>query len=125
MASPLRVLVVEDHEDLRAHSSGILRELGYTVLEAADGEQALALFEAHPEIGLLFTDIVLPGGMNGRQIADEVQRRRPKLKVLYTTGYTRNAIVHNGALDPGVQLITKPFTFDDLAIKLRKVLDEA
>lgn len=117
------VLLVEDHEDLRAHSTGILRELGYTVLEAAEGEQALALLEANPAITLLFTDIVLPGGMNGRQIADEAVRRRPQLKVLFTTGYTRNAIVHNGALDPGVQLITKPFTFDDLAIKLRKVLD--
>jgi signal transduction histidine kinase len=117
------VLVVEDYHDLRAYSSSVLRELGYRVVEAADGREALRLLEAHPDIELLFTDVVMPGGMNGRQLSDEAQRRRPKLKVLFTTGYTRNAIVHEGRLDPGVALISKPFTYDELATKVRALLD--
>jgi signal transduction histidine kinase len=119
-----RILVLEDHHDLRAYSVSILRELGYEVLEAADGAEALALLNADPGVDLLFTDVVLPGGLNGRQVADEAVRRRPGLKVLFTTGYTRNAIVHNGTLDPGVHLISKPFAFADLAAKVRTVLDE-
>jgi signal transduction histidine kinase/ActR/RegA family two-component response regulator len=118
------VLLVEDHDELRAYSGGILRELGYKVHEAADGAQALELLARTPGVVLLFTDVVLPGGMNGRQLADRAREMRPELKVLFTTGYTRNAIVHNGMLDPGVQLITKPFSFDDLAVKLRRVLDD-
>jgi signal transduction histidine kinase len=118
------VLLVEDHDDLRAHSAGLLRELGYRVIEAADGPAALAALADNPEVGLLFTDVVLPGGMNGRQIADEARALRPDLKVLFTTGYTRNAIVHNGALDPGVQLIAKPYSFSELAAKVRRVLDQ-
>jgi PAS domain S-box-containing protein len=117
------ILVVEDHEDLRAYSSGVLRELGYHVLEAGSGPAALTLFSRNPDIDLLFTDVVLPDGMSGRQLADEVLRRRPDLKVLFTTGYTKNAIVHNGRLDPGVQLINKPFTYAALAAKVRSVLD--
>ena len=77
----------------------------------------------HPEIELLFTDVGLPGGMNGRQLADEARKRRPDLKVLFTTGYARNAIVHDGRLDPGVELITKPFTYAAVAAKLRDILD--
>ena len=83
----------------------------------------LRLLDSRREIALLFTDVGLPGGMNGRQLADEARRRRPGLKVLFTTGYARNAIVHHGRLDPGVQLITKPFTFAGLAAKFRQVLD--
>jgi DNA-binding response OmpR family regulator len=71
----------------------------------------------------LFTDIVMPGGMNGRQLANEAVRRRPGLKVLFTTGYTRNAIVHHGRLDPGVEMIGKPFTFQELAARIRLLLD--
>ena len=83
---------------------------------------------AAPKLGdrapaLLFTDVVMPEGLNGRQLADEAVRRRPGLKVLFTTGYTRNAIVHNGQLDPGVNLITKPFTYAELATKVRTLLD--
>ncbi len=81
------------------------------------------MLEREPGIDLLFTDIVMPGGMNGRQLADEAVRRRPGLKVLFTTGYTRNAIVHHGRLDPGVEMIGKPFTFDELAIRIRELLD--
>jgi signal transduction histidine kinase/ActR/RegA family two-component response regulator len=117
------VLVVEDHEDLRAYSAGAAREMGYRVFEAADAKAALAILDSDVPIDLLFTDVVLPGGMNGRQLADAAAKSRPDLKVLFTTGYTRNAIVHNGQLDPGIQLLGKPFTYSDLAAKLRAVLD--
>ena len=117
------VLVVEDHDDLRAFSVHSLRELGYAVMEAKTGRGALELLQTHADIALLFTDVVLPDGMDGRALADEATRRSPGLKVLFTTGYTRNAIVHNGRLDPGVQLLTKPFTFASLASKIRTVLD--
>lgn len=117
------ILLVEDHEDLRAYSSAVLRELGYTVLDAANGRIALDLLQAHDDIALLFTDVVMPEGIDGRQLAEEAQRRRPGIKVLYTTGYTRNAIVHNGRLDPGVNLISKPFTYRELAEKVRRLLD--
>jgi signal transduction histidine kinase len=116
------VLVVEDHEGLREYSAGVLRELGYRVLVAPDGHAALELLRERPEVDLLFTDVVLPG-LNGRQLADQALGFRPHLKVLFTTGYTRNAIVHNGRLDDGVSLITKPFTFEALASKVRKMLD--
>ncbi len=119
------VLVVEDDDDVRAYTTGILRELGYRVVEAPDAKSALAVLQADPEIKVLFTDVGLPGGMNGRQLADEARRRRPDLRVLFTTGYARNAIVHDGRLDPGVQLITKPFTYVALAAKLRDVIDAA
>jgi CheY-like chemotaxis protein len=77
----------------------------------------------HPEIGALFTDVGLPGGMNGRQFAELAKKLRPDLKVLFTTGYARNAIVHGGRLDPGVELLTKPFTQMALASKLRDIID--
>ena len=81
------------------------------------------MIERRHDIDLLFTDIVMPSGMNGRQLADEAIRRRPGLKVLFTTGYTRNAIVHHGRLDPDVHLIGKPFTFNELGGKVRALLD--
>jgi CheY-like chemotaxis protein len=117
------VLVVEDHEDLRAYSTGAISEMGYHVIEAADVKAALAILDSDVPIDLMFTDVVLPGGMNGRQLADAAMASRPQLKVLFTTGYTRNAIVHNGQLDPGIQLLGKPFTYSDLAAKIRAVLD--
>jgi CheY-like chemotaxis protein len=118
------VLVVEDDEGVRAYSSGILRELGYAVIEAGDASEALRALEAHPSVDLLFTDVVLPGGVHGRRLADEARRGRPALRVLFTSGYTRNAIIHNGRLDPGVQLITKPFSYAELASRVRRVLDD-
>jgi signal transduction histidine kinase len=118
------ILVVEDEPDLRAYTTEALCDLGYRVLEAADGREALEIVHKHPEIQLLFTDVVLRGGMNGRAIADEVARRRPGLPVLFTTGYTSNAIVHHGRLDPGMHLIGKPFTYAELAAKVRRMLDE-
>jgi PAS domain S-box-containing protein len=117
------ILVVEDHEDLRAYSVEVLRELGYRVLEAGDAQQALDLLEREPEVDLMFTDVVLPEGLDGRRLADEATRRRPGIKVLFTTGYARNAIVHNGRLDAGVTFIGKPFTSVDLAAKVRQALD--
>ncbi len=117
------ILAVEDDEDVRAHTTGTLRELGYQVLEAANGKAALEILTAHPRVDLLFTDVGLPGGMNGRQLAEAARGMRRNLKVLFTTGYARQAIVHDGRLDPGVQLITKPFSFAGLSQKLRDVLD--
>ena len=116
------VLVVEDNEDVRAYSVMILHELGYAVLEAADADAALAILNRPGRIDLLFTDVVLPG-RNGRLLADQARAARPDLRVLFTTGYSRNAIVHQGRLDPGVQLITKPFTFEQLAARVRDTLD--
>jgi CheY-like chemotaxis protein len=115
---------VEDDDDVRTYSKEVLRELGYSTLEAATGSAALRVLEQHPEIALIFTDVGLPGGMNGRQLADEARRRRPDLKILFTTGYARNAIVHEGRLDPGVQLVTKPFTSAAIGAKLRDILDQ-
>jgi CheY-like chemotaxis protein len=118
------ILVVEDNDDVRSHSAEILNELGYRVLEAPNGPAAMEILERDGDVLLLFTDVGLPGGMNGRQLAEEARRRRPKLKVLFTTGYAKNAIVHDGRLDPGVQLLTKPFTYAGLAAKVRDLLDE-
>ena len=117
------ILVVEDDESLRAHVVEILRELGYRVLQAPAAAAALEILDRERDIDLLFTDVVMPGGINGRQLADEAVRRRPGLKVLFTTGYTRNAIVHQGRLDPGVQMIGKPFSFDELGTRIRASLD--
>ena len=116
------VLVVEDEPAVRQFSCDALSELGYRVLEADGAATALALLNERPDIQLLFTDIVMPD-TNGRRLADEAIKRRPNLKVLFTTGYTRNAVVHNGILDPGVALIGKPFTIEELATKVREVLD--
>jgi PAS domain S-box-containing protein len=119
------ILVVEDDEDVRAFTADVLGEFGYRVAVASDGIAALAMLEKLSNIDLLFTDVGLPNGMNGRQLADEARRRHPGLRVLFTTGYARNAIVHQGRLDPGVELIVKPFTHSSLAAKVRHVLDGA
>ena len=95
----------------------------WMAIDAMDGYVALRLLDANREIALLFTDVGLPGGMNGRQLADEAQRRRRGLKVLFTSGYARNAIVHHGRLDAGVEFIAKPFSFAALATRVRSVLD--
>jgi signal transduction histidine kinase len=117
------VLVVEDDQAVRALSVDMLQRLEYRVLQAKDGAAALQVLATHPEISLLFTDVGLPGPYNGRQLADEARLRNPALKVLFTTGYARNAIVHHGRLDPGVDLIVKPFSYAALAAKLRAVLE--
>ena len=117
------ILLAEDDPDVRSFAADGLRELGYRVVEAMDGHVALRLLDAHREITLLFTDVGLPGGMNGRKLADEALRRKNGLKVLFTSGYARNAIVHHGRLDAGVELLVKPFTFTALATKIRSILD--
>jgi signal transduction histidine kinase len=117
------ILVVEDEERVRALSVEALRELGYGVVEASGPRQALRMLDEGQQVTLLFTDVVMPD-MSGRQLADQARGKRPNLKVLYTTGYTRNAIVHNGMLDPGTNLLTKPFSIEELAGKIRKILDE-
>jgi PAS domain S-box-containing protein len=122
-ASAETVLVVEDDDDVRAYSVEILRELGYRVIEAHDGPSALSLLERQGKVDLLFTDVVLPGGMTGAQVAAQARGMKPDLKVLFTTGYARNAIVHHGRLDAGVQLITKPFSMSDLATRVRDTID--
>jgi signal transduction histidine kinase len=117
------ILVVEDEERVRALSVEALRELGYGVVEASGPRQALRMLDEGQQVTLLFTDVVMPD-MSGRQLADRARVKRPNLKVLYTTGYTRNAIVHNGMLDPGTNLLTKPFSIEELAAKVRKILDD-
>jgi len=119
------ILVVEDNDEVRAYTTDILRELGYEVFEATEGDTALSLIASEPRIKLLFTDVGLPGPLNGRQIADEARKLSSDLKVLFTTGYAQNAIIHQGRLDPGVQLIVKPFNFAGLAAKIRQMFDEA
>jgi PAS domain S-box-containing protein len=116
------VLVVEDEDRVRQMSCEVLRELGYAVHAASSGEAALRTFDELGRVDVLFTDVVM-GGMTGRQLADALREKAPGLKVLYTTGYTRNAVVHNGVLDAGVAFLPKPFTVEDLAVKLRAVLD--
>ncbi|MGN6374457.1 MAG: ATP-binding protein [Sphingomonas sp.] len=118
------VLVCEDDDDVRAYSAAALRELGYRVVEAGHGPAALRIIaDRHMRIDLLFSDIVLPGGMTGAALAEAAQSIRPGLKVLFTTGYARNALVHHGRIDPDVALLPKPFAFADLAAKVRDLLD--
>lgn len=115
------VLVVEDNPDVREYTCLLLQELGYTVLAAEDAPAALLTLAQHPQITLLLSDIGLPG-MNGRELAEHALAQRPDLKVLFVSGYARQAIVHHGRLDPGVQMLAKPFTYAELAEKLAEVL---
>ena len=115
------ILVVEDDERVRHMSVDALRELGYTVVQASGAAQALDVLAIQPKISLLFTDVVMPD-INGRRLAEMARVRRPDLKVLFTTGYTRNAVVHNGVLDAGVAFLPKPFTIEQLSRKVREAL---
>jgi signal transduction histidine kinase len=117
------VLVVEDDPLMRRLTSETLHELGYTVFDSENAANALAILDREAGVKLLFTDVVMPD-TNGKKLADEALRRRPGLKVLFTTGYTANAVVHGGVLDAGVNFISKPFTLDQLAAKVRAVLDQ-
>jgi signal transduction histidine kinase len=116
------ILVVEDDPLMRRLSTDLLRELGYTVIESESGTEALALLDATPGVKLLFTDVVMPE-MNGKKLAEAALARGPDLKILFTTGYTRNAVVHGGVLDPDINFISKPFAIRQLASKVRAVLD--
>ena len=117
-----RILLVEDDALVRTHVVGQLEGLGYSVVAASTGAEAVAILRQDRAFDLLFTDVVMPGGMNGRQLADEAAKLAPGLPVLFTSGYTEDAIVHHGRLDPGVQLIAKPFRRRDLAARLRAIL---
>ena len=120
-----RILVVEDDDGLREYASGVLKELGYHVTRASNGAAALEILSGRDHVDLLLTDVVMPGGVNGRQLADAAVSQRPNLRVLYMTGYTRDAIVHQGRLASGIHMISKPFSFEELASKVRQVLDVA
>jgi two-component system, NtrC family, sensor kinase len=116
------ILIVEDDDGVRQYASEILRDLNYQVIEAKDSATALRLLDAEKKFDLLLTDVVLPG-KNGRELANEVERRRPGTKIIFMTGYSRNAIVHQGRLDPGIELIPKPLTERVLARKIRQLLN--
>ena len=116
------ILVVEDDPLMRRLATEALHELGYTVFDCDGAANALATLDRVTDVKLLFTDVVMPD-INGKKLADEAVRRRPGLKILFTTGYTANAVVHGGVLDAGVNFISKPFTLDQLAAKVRTVLD--
>ena len=116
------VLVVEDEDRVRLMAVDALRSLGYSVIPAENGLEALRIIEAGRKPTLLFTDVVMPE-MNGRELADRALKLLPQLKVLFTTGYTRNAIVHNNILDSNRSFLQKPFSLDQLAAKVRSVLD--
>jgi CheY-like chemotaxis protein len=117
------ILVVEDDEDVRHYTVSSLRELGYLVFEAGDAASALAIVDREPGIHLLFTDLGLPGPMDGRTLAEHACSIRPSLKVLITTAYAGNVLIHEGRLDPGVELLSKPFAFAALAARIREILD--
>jgi signal transduction histidine kinase/CheY-like chemotaxis protein len=116
------ILVVEDDDGVRQYAAEILRDLNYQVIEAKDSASALRLLDADKKFDLMLTDVVLPG-KNGRELANEVEKRRPETKIIFMTGYSRNAIVHHGRLDAGIALIPKPLVERVMARKIRQVLD--
>ena len=116
------VLVVEDDPMVRDFVVQQLQQLGYRTRLAGNGREALAALEGGAGIDLLLTDVILPGALTGKQVADAAQRRRPDLKVLFMSGYTENAIMHHGRLDPGVLLLSKPFRAGDLARMVRRAI---
>ncbi|HLH88178.1 MAG TPA: ATP-binding protein [Xanthobacteraceae bacterium] len=116
------ILLVEDDDKVRATTADLLDELGYRVLKAREADSATAIIESGASIDLLLTDVVLPGALDARELARRAQERLPRLRVLFTSGYTDNAIIHGKRLDPGVEMLSKPFTQEELARKLRKIL---
>ncbi len=117
------VLVIDDETSIRMLMADVLSEAGYRVLLASDGRSGLKTLESDVKIDLLITDVGLPGGLNGRQVAEAALARRPKLKVVFVTGYAENAVVGNGLLGPGMAVITKPFAMTALASRVREILD--
>ncbi len=117
------ILLVEDDEAVRATAAQLLADLGYTVLQARDADRAMVVIESGARIDLLFTDVVMPGQLTSREMAERARAMNPDLPVLFTSGYTQNSIVHGGRLDPGVQLLSKPYTQEALAQKIRAVLE--
>ncbi|HKZ09738.1 MAG TPA: PAS domain S-box protein [Rhodanobacteraceae bacterium] len=119
-----RILLVEDDDLVRAHAVQLLTSLGYGVVAATNGPEALALLRENIPCDLLFTDVIMPGGLTGPKLAEAAHVLRPGLPVLYTSGYTENAIIHHGRVDPGINLLHKPYRKPELAAKLRAALDE-
>lgn len=120
-----RILVVEDNDLVREHAERQLEAFGYEVLSARNGPDALEILKTDTDIDLLFTDVIMSGGMSGRELAEAAHRHRPDLRVLYTSGYTENAIVHHGRLDEGVHLLQKPYRRAELAQKVRRALTDS
>jgi CheY-like chemotaxis protein len=118
------VLIVDDEPTVRMLTTEVLEDLGYRAIEASDGAAALKLLQSDARIDLLVTDVGLPGGMNGRQVADAGRAVRPDLKVLFITGYAENAVVSHGHLAPGMQVMTKPFGLDELANRIKELISE-
>jgi CheY-like chemotaxis protein len=116
------VLVVDDEPTVRMLVAEVLEELGYAAIEAADSASGLKVLQSDVRIDLLITDVGLPGGMNGRQMADAGRERRPDLKVLFITGYAENAVVGNGHLEPGMAVLTKPFVVETLGVRIREMI---
>jgi CheY-like chemotaxis protein len=117
------ILVVEDDTDLRSYVSELLRDLNYRVVPASSAQAALTiLLQEEPKVDLLLTDVVMPG-INGRELGRRAQQIRPGIKILYMTGYSRNAVVHQGRLDEGVELLEKPISQAKLALRVREMLD--
>ena len=119
------ILVVEDDEDVRATSVSTLQDLGYRVLEAGDALSAWQLVESGQAVDVLFTDVVMPGPLKSTELASKAMARLPELAVLFTSGYTENAIVHGGRLDSGVELLPKPYSREALANKIRNMLQKS
>ena len=117
------IMTVDDSPSMRMLLRAALTDLGYNVVEAEDGASGLEVLRSKTRVDLLVTDVGLPGGMNGRQVADAARALRPGLKVLFITGYAENAVVGNGHLDPGMEVLTKPFAIDDLADRIRGLID--
>ena len=118
------VLVVDDEAGIRMLIIDILEELGYQSLEAEDGQEGLAILQSDARVDLLISDVGLPGGMNGRQMADAARLARPDLKVLFITGYAENAVIGNGQLDPGMHVMTKPFELDSLGRRIKELINQ-
>jgi CheY-like chemotaxis protein len=118
------VLVIDDESVVRMLVVDILEELGYAALEAGDGPEGLKVLQSKARVDLLITDVGLPGGLNGRQVADAARTLRPELKVLFITGYAEHAVLNHGHLDPGMQVVTKPFAVEELGRRIRAILLE-
>ncbi|WP_457106224.1 CHASE domain-containing protein [Methylobacterium sp. P5_C11] len=116
------VLIVDDEPSVRMLVADVLKDLGYTAVEAADGGGGLKVLQSDARVDLLVTDVGLPGGMNGRQLADAARVNRPDLKVLFITGFAENALLGNSRLDPGMGILTKPFAVDTLAVRIRELI---
>ncbi len=116
------VLVVDDEQTVPMLVAEVLADLGYNAIEAEDGAAGLKVWNSKTRVDLLVTDVGLPGGMNGRQVADAARVARPDLKVLFTTGYAENAVLSHDDLDPGMHVMTKPFALEALASRLREVI---